>query len=46
MRIKNLKINAFGKLELAKKDNKGNYIPNTSFKISETILSSTLSDEV
>ena len=29
-----LKINAFGKLELAKKDNKGNYIPNTSFKLS------------
>jgi len=30
----NLKINAFGKLELAKKDNKGNYVPNTSFKLS------------
>lgn len=30
----NLKINVFGKLELAKKDNKGNYVPNTSFKIS------------
>ncbi len=29
-----LKINLFGKLELAKKDNKGNYVPNTSFKIS------------
>lgn len=29
-----LKINLFGKLELAKKDNKGNYIPNTTFKIS------------
>ncbi len=29
-----LKINAFGKLELAKKDNKGNYIPNTSFNLS------------
>ena len=30
----NLKINAFGKLELAKKDNKGNFVPNTSFKLS------------
>lgn len=30
----NLKINIFGKLELAKKDNKGNYVPNTKFKIS------------
>lgn len=30
----NLKINVFGKLEIAKKDNKGNYVPNTSFKIS------------
>jgi len=30
----NLKINAFGKLELGKKDNKGNYVPNTSFKVS------------
>ena len=29
-----LKINSFGKLELAKKDNKGNYVPNTSFKLS------------
>lgn len=29
-----LKINLYGKLELAKKDNKGNYIPNTTFKIS------------
>ncbi len=29
-----LKINRFGKLEIAKKDNKGNYIANTSFKIS------------
>ena len=29
-----LKINAFGKLELGKKDNKGNYVPNTSFKLS------------
>ncbi len=29
-----LKINVFGKLEIAKKDNKGNYVPNTSFKIS------------
>lgn len=29
-----LKINLFGKLELAKKDNKGNYVPNTTFKIS------------
>ena len=29
-----LRINAFGKLELAKKDNKGNYVPNTSFKLS------------
>jgi len=30
----NLKVNSFGKLELAKKDNKGNYVPNTSFKLS------------
>ena len=30
----NLKINIFGKLEIAKKDNKGNYVPNTTFKIS------------
>lgn len=30
----NLKINIFGKLEIAKKDNKGNYVPDTSFKIS------------
>lgn len=29
-----LKINLYGKLELAKKDNKGNYIPKTTFKIS------------
>lgn len=29
-----LKINLFGKLEIAKKDNKGNYVPDTSFKIS------------
>jgi len=29
-----LKINVFGKLEIAKKDEKGNYVPNTSFKIS------------
>ena len=29
-----LKINSFGSLEIAKKDNKGNYVPNTSFKIS------------
>lgn len=29
-----LKINLYGKLELAKKDNKGNYVPNTAFKIS------------
>ena len=30
----NLKINSFGNLEIAKKDDKGNYIPNTSFKVS------------
>lgn len=30
----NLKINVFGKLEIAKKDNKGNYVPDTTFKIS------------
>lgn len=30
----NLKINIFGNLEIAKKDNKGNYVPDTSFKIS------------
>ncbi len=30
----NLKINIFGKLEIGKKDNKGNYVPNTSFKLS------------
>lgn len=29
-----LKINIYGKIELAKKDNKGNYVPNTSFKVS------------
>ncbi len=29
-----LKINIYGKLEIGKKDNKGNYVPNTSFKIS------------
>lgn len=29
-----LKINLFGKLDIGKKDNKGNYVPNTSFKIS------------
>ena len=39
----NLKINIFGKLEIAKKDNKGNYIPNTSFKIS---YNSDMSDDL
>ena len=29
-----LKINIYGNLEIAKKDNKGNYVPNTSFKVS------------
>lgn len=29
-----LKINIYGEVELAKKDNKGNYVPNTSFKVS------------
>lgn len=29
-----LKINIYGDIELAKKDNKGNYVPNTSFKVS------------
>lgn len=29
-----LKINIYGKIELAKKDNKGNYVPDTSFKVS------------
>lgn len=29
-----LKINLYGKLEITKKDNKGNYIPNTTFKVS------------
>lgn len=29
-----LKINIYGDVELAKKDNKGNYVPNTSFKVS------------
>lgn len=38
-----LKINAFGKLELAKKDNKGNYISNTSFKLS---YNSDMSNEI
>ena len=38
-----LKINAFGKLELAKKDNKGNYIPNTFFKLS---YNSDMSNEI
>ena len=30
----NLKVNIYGNLEIGKKDNKGNYIPNTSFKLS------------
>lgn len=30
----NFNINLYGKLELAKKDDKGNYVPNTSFKVS------------
>jgi len=30
----NLKINIYGKIELGKKDNKGSYVPNTSFKLS------------
>lgn len=30
----NLKINVFGNLEIAKKDEVGNYVPNTSFKLS------------
>ena len=29
-----LKINLYGKVEITKKDNKGNYIPGTSFKLS------------
>ena len=29
-----LKVNIYGNLEIGKKDNKGNYIPNTSFKLS------------
>ena len=29
-----LKINIYGNLEVGKKDNKGNYVPNTSFKLS------------
>lgn len=29
-----LKINIYGKLEIGKKDNKGNYVPNTTFKLS------------
>lgn len=29
-----LRINIYGKIEFAKKDNKGNYVPNTSFKVS------------
>lgn len=29
-----LKINIFGNLDIGKKDNKGNYVPNTSFKLS------------
>lgn len=29
-----LKINLFGKLDIGKKDNKGNYVPDTKFKIS------------
>lgn len=29
-----LKINIYGNLEIGKKDNKGNYVPNTSFKLS------------
>ena len=30
----NLKINIFGNLEIGKKDNKGNFVPNTTFKLS------------
>jgi len=30
----NLKINIYGNLEIAKKDNKGNFVPNTTFKLS------------
>lgn len=29
-----LKINIYGNLEIGKKDNKGNYVPNTTFKLS------------
>ncbi len=29
-----IKINAYGNVEIAKKDNKGNYVPNTKFKVS------------
>lgn len=29
-----LKINLYGKMEIGKKDNKGNYVPNTTFKLS------------
>ena len=29
-----LKINIYGKLEIGKKDDKGNYVPNTKFKLS------------
>ena len=30
----NLRVNIYGKLEIGKKDDKGNYVPNTSFKLS------------
>lgn len=29
-----LQVNLYGKLEIAKKDNKGNYVPSTTFKLS------------
>lgn len=38
-----LKINMYGKLEMAKKDNKGNYIANTKFKVS---YNSDMSNEI
>ena len=38
-----LKINMYGKVEMAKKDNKGNYIANTKFKVS---YNSDMSNEI
>ena len=30
----NIKVNLYGSIEIAKKDNKSNFVPNTTFKVS------------